>query len=103
MASSLTLWVPRTSSTSHDQAVLVDQATGASLSPDAVLPVQLQVPGQQPRQRGDHRAVSPVRLRSADLAAQDSDLVPQYQDLYVFGCIAACKQGSQPNNRIMSR
>jgi len=39
-------------------------------------PVQPKVPGQQPRQRGDHRAVSPVRLRAGDLAAQDRDLVP---------------------------
>ena len=29
--------MPRTSSTSRDQAILVDQATGASLSADAVL------------------------------------------------------------------
>jgi len=32
------LWVPRSSSTSRDQAVFVDQATDASLSSDAVLP-----------------------------------------------------------------
>jgi len=32
------LWVPRSSSTSCDQAVFVDQATDASLSPDPVLP-----------------------------------------------------------------
>ena len=31
------LWVPRTSSTSRDQAILVDQATDASLPSDAVL------------------------------------------------------------------
>jgi len=31
------LSVPRTSSTSRDQAILVDQTTDASLSPDAVL------------------------------------------------------------------
>ena len=31
------LWVPRTSSTSRDQAILVDQTTGASLPSDAVL------------------------------------------------------------------
>ena len=33
----LSLWVPRTSSTSCDQAIFVDQATDASLSSDAVL------------------------------------------------------------------
>jgi len=31
------LWVPRTSSSSRDQAILVDQTTDASLSSDAVL------------------------------------------------------------------
>jgi hypothetical protein len=31
------LWVPRSSSTSRDQAVFVDQATDASLSSDPVL------------------------------------------------------------------
>ena len=34
----LFLWVPRSSSTSRDQAVFVDQATDASLSSDPVLP-----------------------------------------------------------------
>jgi hypothetical protein len=33
----LVLWVPRSSSTSRDQAIFVDQATGASLPSDAVL------------------------------------------------------------------
>jgi hypothetical protein len=32
-----TLWVPKTSSTSCDQAIFVDQATDASVSSDAVL------------------------------------------------------------------
>jgi hypothetical protein len=31
------LWVPRNSSSVRDQAILVDQTTDASLSPDAVL------------------------------------------------------------------
>ena len=31
------LWVPRTSSTSRDQAVFADHATDASLPPDPVL------------------------------------------------------------------
>jgi Cation transporter/ATPase, N-terminus len=34
---SIYLWVPRTSSTSRDQAIFVDQATDASVPPDAVL------------------------------------------------------------------
>ena len=33
----LNLWVPRTSSSSHDQVIFVDQTTGASLLSDAVL------------------------------------------------------------------
>jgi hypothetical protein len=33
----ISLCVPKTSSTSHDQAVFVDQATDVSLFPDAVL------------------------------------------------------------------
>ena len=37
VASSLNLCVPKTSSTSCDQAIFVDQATDASLSSDAVL------------------------------------------------------------------
>jgi hypothetical protein len=31
------------------------------------------------------------------------DLVPQYQDLHVFGDVAAGEQRSQPNSRTMSR
>jgi hypothetical protein len=38
-------------------------------------PVQPQVPGQQPRERGDHGAVSPVWFRAGDLAAQDGKLM----------------------------
>jgi hypothetical protein len=55
-------------------------------------PVQLQVPGQQPRQRCDYCAVGPVWLRAGDLAAQDRDLVPQDQDLNVLGDAAAGEQ-----------
>jgi hypothetical protein len=35
--SAWTLWMPETSSTSCDQVIFVDQASGASLSSDAVL------------------------------------------------------------------
>jgi len=66
-------------------------------------PVQPQVPGQQPRQGGNHWAVSPVRFLAVDLAAQDRDLVPQYQDLHVLRSAAPREQRRQPNNRIMSR
>jgi hypothetical protein len=54
--------------------------------------VQPEVPGQQPRQHGDHRAVSPIRLRAGDLATQDRDLVPQHQDLNILGGVAAGEQ-----------
>jgi hypothetical protein len=52
-------------------------------------PVQPQMLRQQPRERSDHCAVGPVRFRAGDLAAQHCDLVPQYQDLYVLGGVAA--------------
>ena len=55
-------------------------------------PVQPQVPGQQPRERGDHRPVGPVQLRAGDPAAEDRDLIPQDQDLHVFGGVAAREQ-----------
>jgi hypothetical protein len=55
-------------------------------------PVLTKVPEQQPRQRDDHRAVSPVRIRAGDLAAQDRDFLPQHQDLDVFGGVAAREQ-----------
>jgi hypothetical protein len=55
-------------------------------------PVQPQVPGQKPRQDGDHGPVSPVLLRAGDLAAQDRYLVVQHQDLHVFRRVATDKQ-----------
>jgi hypothetical protein len=58
-------------------------------------PLYPKVPGQQPRQGGYHRPVSPVRSRAADLAAQDRGLVPEHQDFHVFGNIAAGEE-SQP-------
>ncbi len=42
----LSLWVPRTSSTSRDQAILVDQATDASPPSDAV-PLKIDRFGQR--------------------------------------------------------
>ena len=51
-------------------------------------PVQPEASGQQPRQRGDHGAVGPVRLRAGDLTAQHRDLVPQHQDLRVLRGVA---------------
>ncbi len=45
------LWVPKTSSTSCDQAVFVDRADDAGLSPDAVL-VKIDRFGQRFQRRG---------------------------------------------------
>ena len=55
-------------------------------------PVQPEVSGQQSRERGDHGPIRPVQLRASDLTAQHSDLVPQYQDLDLFGGVAAGEQ-----------
>jgi len=55
-------------------------------------PVQSKASGQQLRERGDHGAVGPVRLRAGDLTAQDRDLVPQHQDLRIFRGVATREQ-----------
>jgi hypothetical protein len=52
-------------------------------------PLYPEVPGQRPRQGGDHRPVSPVWFRAGDLAVQDSDLMPEHHDFRVLGTIAA--------------
>jgi hypothetical protein len=54
--------------------------------------VQPQAAGQQPRQRGEYRPVSPVRPRAGDLSPQHRDLLSQDQDLYVLGGVAAGQQ-----------
>jgi len=58
---------------------------------------QPKVPGEQPRERGDHGG-RPSLVRAGDLAAQDRNLVAQYQDLRVFGYVAAREQ-RQPAER----
>lgn len=58
-------------------------------------PLYPKVPGQEPRQDGHHRPVSPVWFRAGDLAAQDRDLMPEHQDFHVLGNIAAGEE-SQP-------
>ena len=55
-------------------------------------PVQPKAAGQQPRERGDHGAISPVRLRTGDLTAQDRDLMPQHQNLRVLRGVAPREQ-----------
>ena len=44
---------------------------------------------QQPRERGEHRTVSPVRPWTGDLTAQDRDLMLEHQDLRILDGIAA--------------
>ena len=50
------------------------------------------LPGQQRGQGGEHRTVSPVRLRAGDLSTQDRDFVPQYEDLRVLRGIILRKE-----------
>ena len=65
------LWVPRTSSTSRDQAIFVAQATDASLSSDPVLP-EIDRFGQRfQRRSGVQRPVRPVLIVVSLVLAQD--------------------------------
>jgi hypothetical protein len=77
----MTLWVPRTSSASRDQAILVDQTTDADLSSDAVL-LKIDRFGQRfQRRRAVQETVRPVlvvvvsrnRARSAAEQACSAD------------------------------
>jgi len=67
----LNLWVPRTSSTSRDQAILVDQTTGASLSPDAVLLKIDRFRQRSQRRRVVQETVRPVLVMVILVIAQD--------------------------------
>jgi hypothetical protein len=58
-------------------------------------PVQPQATGQQPGQRGEHDAVSPVRSRARDLTPQHRNLMPEDQDLRVLDGVTA-RQQRQP-------
>jgi len=67
----LMLWVPRTSSTSRDQAILVDQTTDASLPSDAVL-LKIDRVGQRfQRRRRVQGTVRPVLVMVVLVRAQD--------------------------------
>ena len=48
-------------------------------------PVRSQLPGQEPDQRGEDRAVGPVQPGPRMGAAQHGDLVPQHEQLGVLG------------------
>ncbi len=50
----------------------------------------------QPRERGDHGTVSPVRPWARDLPTQDRNLMPEHQDLRVLGDIAPRQQHQPP-------
>jgi hypothetical protein len=54
-------------------------------------PVQPEVIGQQ-HYGGEYGTVGPVRLRTGDLTAQHSDLMPKRQDLRILGRISPYKQ-----------
>jgi hypothetical protein len=41
--------------------------------------------------------------RAHNLAAQDRDVVPQYQNLHILRDVARARSASQPNNRTLSR
>ena len=63
--------MPRTSSTSRDQAILVDQTTDASLSPDAVL-LKIDRFGRRfQRRRAVQETVRPVLVMVILVIAQD--------------------------------
>jgi hypothetical protein len=63
--------VPRTSSTSRDQAIFADEATNARLASDAVL-LKIDRFGQRfPRRRGVQRPVRPVLIMVDLVLAQD--------------------------------
>ena len=65
------MWGPRTSSTSRDQAILVDQITDASLSSDAVL-LKIDRVGQRfQRRRRVQGTVRPVLVMAVLVRAQD--------------------------------
>ena len=58
-------------------------------------PVQPEMCGQQPCQRGDHGTVSPAWFRPGDLPTQDCDLVPEHEDLRILGLVIP-RQEHQP-------
>ena len=66
-------------------------------------PVLVEMPGQQPRERGDHGPVGPVRSRAGDLAVQNCDLVPSTKISTSLEVSLRASSATQPNNRTMSR
>jgi hypothetical protein len=66
-------------------------------------PVQPQALRQQPRERGNHGTVGPVRFRAGDLAAQDCDSCRSTKISTSLEVSLRASSTTQPNNRIMSR
>lgn len=66
-----TLWVPKISSTSRDQVIFVDRATGASLSSYAVLPENDRLWQRFQRGGGVERPVRPVLIVVGLVLVQD--------------------------------
>jgi hypothetical protein len=58
--------------------------------------------GQQPGQRGQHRAVGPRQPRVLDLPLENCGLVPQNQDFRVLGTVRPGEQG-KPAERAQHR
>ena len=55
-------------------------------------PLQPKAPGQHPRQGGEHGTVSPVEPRARYLTPQYRDLMPENQDLCLFGSVTTGQQ-----------
>jgi hypothetical protein len=58
---------------------------------------------QQSGQSGDHGAVGPVQPRAGNLTAQDTGLVPKYQDLRVLGSVAQGEEDQPAKQPHLSR
>jgi len=60
--------------------------------------VRPQLAGQQPGQRGQHRAIRPRQPRPADLPAQHGHLMPQHHDLDVLRSVGPGQQRQPADN-----
>jgi hypothetical protein len=97
------LCVPKTSSTSCDQAVFVDQATDASLSSDAVL-VEIDRLGQRfQRQRCVQGAVRPVLIVVGLVLAQDPPHMGLTPDEGAVQQLASASPDPAFGNRVHAR
>ena len=65
--------------------------------------MQPQVPGQQPRQGGEHSTIRPARPRASDLPAQYRDLMPQHKDLRILRRALSCQERQPAEYRTMNK